>query len=110
MKALIICALLCLAGCSAAPDSKDDTFGSETSNSTGGYDYPGTGDRGGCGAYRVISVWKDGERVPQLQPVLCNQGIQIFKGDPGPDRGDPNPWDFSPEFKKSEQVVNVSAE
>lgn len=80
--------------CSAAPDSGDPSTNSEASNDNlGGYDNPGTSDNGGCRAYRVVTVWVDGVATPQLQPVLCNQGINIFKGDPGPDRGDPNPWD-----------------
>lgn len=97
MKSFIVCALVCLMGCGAAPNSNENQVTGSTSPVTGGGGggYPNAGGDNSldCGGYHWVVVWENGVSTPQLQPILCNEGPNFDVGDPGPDRGDPNPWE-----------------
>lgn len=112
MRSFIVCALVCLMGCGAAPDTTEGRVTGTSSPVTGG----GTGsdDQGNqpddCAVgYRWVMVWENGVATPQLQPVICNQGPDFNTGDPGPDRGDPNPWEANVNLDKISNTIKANS-
>ena len=111
MKSLIACALVaCLMGCGSAPDTNENKSVGFVPPSTGDGKFDNSNESSQvvtCGEYRVVTVWIDGVPTPQLQPVLCNRGPNFNIGDPGPDKGDPNPWEANGVFKRGIPVMKA---
>ena len=100
MKTLVtLLACLSLASCVANTDSSaPDTSSSVPSDN--GINLPdnGSGSAGyGCDRVDFVHVVVDGHAYWVQVPTLCNPNPDIYKGDPGPDEGDPYDTKSNPE-------------
>ncbi len=93
MKTLsIILATTFVLGCGSAPSQEGE---STTNQSSGDISLPPTngGDNNPCDTPQFTKITENGVTYVVQVPTLCNEGVNPYQGDPGPDRGDPNPWD-----------------
>jgi hypothetical protein len=106
--AIVLGACLCLVGCTANTDSSEseDTHPAESSSGSGEYGWGHGGDEGfGCNQISFIHVTVDGHAYWVQVPTLCDPNPYIYKGDPGPDEGDP----YEDEMNRSQIVEKLYA-
>jgi hypothetical protein len=94
MKSFIVCALVCVLGCGASPQSAQESTGLTRPDPNPGnppvWEDPYYEDPCNVGG-QYVTIWVDGQPVPQWQPVICDQGVDPNTGDPAPFEGDPDP-------------------
>lgn len=89
--AIVLGACLCLGACAANTDSSDsETNQPVDSSSSGEYGWGHGGDEGfGCDHVSYVHVVVNEHGYWVQIPTLCDPNPYIYKGDPGPDVGDP---------------------
>ena len=96
MKKLLFVLLgACLTACGAAPDFSESGGDNENEWSLGDHGSYGPWGHGGVGpagcsqAVSYLHIVVDGNEYWVAVPTFCAEAISIYKGDPGPDMGDP---------------------
>lgn len=93
LSLLLICIGLVACGSDPQTETKNQSESPNYSNE-GYYSSSGGNSIGGpCNQVTFVTTIVNGVPHTVAQPTLCTNRLGIDKGDPGPDRGDPNPWD-----------------
>jgi hypothetical protein len=89
LVALVACLSLCACVANTESHATDTSAGTPSNNGDYG-EYGHGGDEGyGCNQASYVHVTVDGHDYWVQVPTLCNPNPDIYKGDPGPDMGDP---------------------